>query len=96
MKKIPFSKISFYCSMIIVSCFILMLVVIAIFPSPAACEGLADLFTMVGGGLGALGLVFSILGIKEPNSAKKWIGITINAIMLYCLIHDLMIYNTIG
>lgn len=67
---------------------------IAVFPSPAACEGFADLFVTVGGSLGVLGIVFSILGIRDPNSIKKWISIIINVLMVFSVIHDLIITNS--
>lgn len=89
MKKILYSKISFYCSMLICILFVLMFIGIIIIPSPAACEGFSEIFTFSAKLIGFIGLLFGLIGIKEPNSIKKWIGLIINTVFVIGMIWDL-------
>jgi hypothetical protein len=92
MNQSGYSKISFYSSIAIFCLFFLILLIIYITPSPALCEGLADLFTFLSGLIGFMGTLFSIIGIREHNSIKKWFGLVVNLFFVTLAILDLYGY----
>lgn len=69
------------------------IIFIIINPSPAVCEGMADLFVYFSGSIGLIGILYSIIGINEQNTFKKWFGIIINLIFVIIAFHDLFLWK---
>lgn len=89
MNQNQYSKISFYCSIVIVLLIPIVFAVIFIIPTPSACDSMADLFVLLSGLIGSIGLLFSIIGIRENNSTKKWFGVITNLFFVILAILDI-------
>lgn len=84
--KNKYSTYSFYCT---VSSFVLILITfiwLVIAPSPPLAEFLGITFPYPIGIISFIGLFFSLKGIKEDNTFKKWFGIITNLFFVIILL----------
>lgn len=86
-----YSRYSFNCSIIALAILSFALLWLAITPSPALAEAFGDNLIYPIGVICIVGLVFSAIGIREPNNWKKWIGIVVN--IFFAFLFGLFIFG---
>lgn len=90
---IDFSKYASYCAIFISSVFLLFILIFYICPS-IFFSNILDIFAYFSAITGTVGFLFSIIGIKETNSLKKWLVFLVNLFFgIFMLIFLILINN---
>ena len=90
---IDFSRYAYYCAILISSVFLLFILIFYIYPS-IFFSNILDIFAYFSAITGTLGFLFSIIGIKENNSLKKWLVFLVNLFFgIFMLIFLILINN---
>ncbi len=88
-----FSRYGSYCAILISSVFLLLLLILNIYPS-IIFSNILDVYAYFSSITGTVGFIFSIIGIRETNSLKKWLVFLVNLFFgIFMLIFLILINN---